>query len=260
MFALARKIAATTAAAGDAADKGTGNSRNGYSDNTVLTEDGEIDIAVPRERNATFEPQIVSKGARRIDVTAPPSGTCCPRWLSRLRQLVCKAVIDVAVPGLVSPHQQDDIAQTCIFRKLPIADRKRRSSNILVASGVNLLEIKRIAEYRLLLEITNRPMRSAWREHVEHEVCVVEDPLSDQDEPALERRWFGDLDEGHQVHAFVLRFIEQCAYPAPVIADMSETAQVLEEPTNHPGHCRDGLENDGPMAISLGKEPVGQDS
>jgi putative transposase len=52
---------------GDPAGKGTGNSRNGYSDKTVLTEDGAIDIAVPRDRNATFEPRIVPKGERRIE-------------------------------------------------------------------------------------------------------------------------------------------------------------------------------------------------
>jgi putative transposase len=52
---------------GDPAGRGTGNSRNGYSDKTVLTEDGEIDIAVPRDRNGTFEPVIVPKGERRLD-------------------------------------------------------------------------------------------------------------------------------------------------------------------------------------------------
>jgi putative transposase len=52
---------------GDPAGRGTGNSRNGYSDKTVLTEDGEIDIAVPRDRNGTFEPLIVPKGERRLD-------------------------------------------------------------------------------------------------------------------------------------------------------------------------------------------------
>jgi putative transposase len=52
---------------GDAAGRGTGNSRNGYSDKTVLTEDGEIDIAVPRDRNGSFEPVIVAKGERRLD-------------------------------------------------------------------------------------------------------------------------------------------------------------------------------------------------
>ena len=52
---------------GDPAGRGTGNSRNGYSGKTVLTEDGELDIAVPRDRNGTFEPIIVPKGERRLD-------------------------------------------------------------------------------------------------------------------------------------------------------------------------------------------------
>jgi putative transposase len=52
---------------GDPAGRGTGNSRNGYSDKMVLTEDGAIDIAVPRDRNGTFEPVIVPKGERRLD-------------------------------------------------------------------------------------------------------------------------------------------------------------------------------------------------
>lgn len=52
---------------GDPSGRGTGNSRNGYSDKTVLTEDGEVDLAVPRDRNGTFEPLIVPKGERRLD-------------------------------------------------------------------------------------------------------------------------------------------------------------------------------------------------
>ena len=52
---------------GDPAGRGTGNSRNGHSGKTVLTEDGEVDLAVPRDRNGTFEPAIVPKGERRLD-------------------------------------------------------------------------------------------------------------------------------------------------------------------------------------------------
>jgi putative transposase len=52
---------------GDPAGRRTGNSRNGYSEKTVLTEDGELDLAVPRDRNGTFEPIIVPKGERRLD-------------------------------------------------------------------------------------------------------------------------------------------------------------------------------------------------
>jgi len=52
---------------GDPAGRGSGNSRNGHSGKTVLTEDGEVDLAVPRDRNGTFEPAIVPKGERRLD-------------------------------------------------------------------------------------------------------------------------------------------------------------------------------------------------
>ena len=52
---------------GDPAGRGTGNSRNGHSDKRVLTEDGEVNMAVPRDRNGTFEPVIVPKGERRLD-------------------------------------------------------------------------------------------------------------------------------------------------------------------------------------------------
>src|SRR6266566_5560817 len=52
---------------GDPAGRGSGNSRNGASAKTILTEDGEIDIAVPRDRAGSFEPQLIGKGQTRFD-------------------------------------------------------------------------------------------------------------------------------------------------------------------------------------------------
>src|SRR6201981_3052423 len=52
---------------GDPAGRGSGNSRNGTSPKTILTEDGEIDIAVPRDRVGSFEPQLIAKGQTRFD-------------------------------------------------------------------------------------------------------------------------------------------------------------------------------------------------
>jgi len=51
---------------GDPAGRGSGNSRNGASSKTVLTEDGEIEIAVPRDRAGSFEPQLIAKGQTRF--------------------------------------------------------------------------------------------------------------------------------------------------------------------------------------------------
>jgi putative transposase len=52
---------------GDTAGWGSGNNRNGTSAKTVLTEIGPIDLDIPRDRNGTFDPQLVPKGARRLD-------------------------------------------------------------------------------------------------------------------------------------------------------------------------------------------------
>jgi putative transposase len=51
---------------GDPAGRGSGNSRNGTSAKTVLTDVGAVDLDVPRDRNGTFEPAIVPKGVTRL--------------------------------------------------------------------------------------------------------------------------------------------------------------------------------------------------
>lgn len=51
---------------GDSAGNGSGNSRNGHSEKTVSTTAGPVRLAVPRDRNGSFEPQIVPKRTRRI--------------------------------------------------------------------------------------------------------------------------------------------------------------------------------------------------
>ena len=42
-------------------DKTTSNARNGHSKKTVRSEYGNIDLDIPRDRNAEFEPQIIPK-------------------------------------------------------------------------------------------------------------------------------------------------------------------------------------------------------
>jgi putative transposase len=44
----------------------TGNHRNGSSPKTVITPNGELSLDIPRDRLATFEPQLVAKYQRRL--------------------------------------------------------------------------------------------------------------------------------------------------------------------------------------------------
>src|SRR5271166_2463099 len=43
-----------------------GNSRNGYRAKTVITDTGPVEISVPRDRDASFEPRIAAKRQRRL--------------------------------------------------------------------------------------------------------------------------------------------------------------------------------------------------
>ncbi len=51
----------------DPAGRGGGDRRNGTSNKTVTTEDGSVEIGAPRDRNGSFEPQLVKKNQTRID-------------------------------------------------------------------------------------------------------------------------------------------------------------------------------------------------
>ncbi|GII34367.1 IS256 family transposase [Planotetraspora mira] len=50
----------------DPAGRGSGNTRNGTRAKTVVTDVGPVEIAVPRDRDASFEPKIVRKRQRRL--------------------------------------------------------------------------------------------------------------------------------------------------------------------------------------------------
>ena len=50
----------------DPAGRDNGNSRNGKRSKTVLTQVGPVEVEVPRDRDASFEPQIVRKRQRRL--------------------------------------------------------------------------------------------------------------------------------------------------------------------------------------------------
>ncbi len=50
----------------DPAGRDGGNSRNGARTKTVLTDIGPIEVAIPRDRDGSFEPQLVKKRQRRL--------------------------------------------------------------------------------------------------------------------------------------------------------------------------------------------------
>ena len=48
------------------AGEDAGNTRNGYGRKTVTTETGRIELSIPRDRQATFDPQLIARYQRRF--------------------------------------------------------------------------------------------------------------------------------------------------------------------------------------------------
>jgi putative transposase len=51
---------------GDPSGKGSGNSRNGYGKKRVTTDNSQVEVEVPRDREGSFEPQLVRKRQTRL--------------------------------------------------------------------------------------------------------------------------------------------------------------------------------------------------
>lgn len=60
----------------------TGNSRNGYFPKTLKSSYGEIEVAIPRDRNGEFEPQFIEKGQTRLTKFDDQILACYARGMS----------------------------------------------------------------------------------------------------------------------------------------------------------------------------------
>lgn len=79
------------------------NHRNGSSPKTVLTEDGAVDLAIPRDRAGTFEPAIVPKHQRRL-----------PRFDENVLSLYARGLTVREIQGHLEQLYQIDISPDVI--------------------------------------------------------------------------------------------------------------------------------------------------
>ena len=84
--------------------------------------------------------------------------------------------------------------------------------------------------------------------------------MHQHDQHPFQTRWAGDLDEGHQVHAFVFRLVEQLADPAAVAFHAPQGPQMLECAADHPRHGGDRFEHDGTMPVPPGEKDIGKET
>jgi putative transposase len=99
-----------------------GNSRNGFSSKTVISEDGRFEVDVPRDRDGSFQPQIVKKHQRRL--TGMDDKIHClyaKGMTTREIEASFKEMYDVDVsPGLVSKVTNAVIEQVVEWQSRPL--------------------------------------------------------------------------------------------------------------------------------------------
>ena len=71
--------------AGAAPPSGQDNRRNGGTTKRVKGQDGEMPLTVPRDRDGSFEPELVKKGQTRIDGIDDKSEPLMRHWFEQRR-------------------------------------------------------------------------------------------------------------------------------------------------------------------------------
>ena len=138
-------------------DSDNPNSRNGYSSKTLLTEDGEFDVAVPRDRDSSFEPQLVKKHQRRF-TTMDEKILCLYAKGMTTREIVAtfQEMYDAEVsPALISKVTDAVLEQVIEWQSRPLEavypivyldcivvkvrqDKQVQNKSIYLALGVNM--------------------------------------------------------------------------------------------------------------------------
>ncbi len=108
----------------DPSGRNSGNSRNGTSPKTLTGEFGEIALEVPRDRNGSFEPQIVAKGQRRFEGFDRAIMSLYARGLStREIQGHLQEIYGVEIsPGLVSAVTAEVVQEVSTWQSRPLEE------------------------------------------------------------------------------------------------------------------------------------------
>jgi putative transposase len=137
--------------------EGSGNSRNGFGRKRLQTEAGPVEIATPRDRSGTFEPQLVKKGQRRVSVLDERILSLYARGMTT-REIVgaLKELYDAEVsPSLISKVTDAVLEEVTAWQARPLdtvypivyldglvvkvrQDKQVLNKTIYMALGVNL--------------------------------------------------------------------------------------------------------------------------
>jgi putative transposase len=147
----------------DPVGNNSGNSRNGKSSKRIKSKRGQLEIEVPRDRNSSFEPQLIRKGQTRFDgfdnkiISMYARGMTCREIQAHLKEIygvevspdlistVTDAVLDEVRTWQARPLDEVYPILYLDALQVKVKDQGRVSNKaIYLAIGVNLAGLKEV--------------------------------------------------------------------------------------------------------------------
>ena len=131
----------------ESSEPSAGNSRNGYSKKTIRSEQGEMEVSIPRDRQGDFEPVLVPKHQRRVagldeKIVAMYARGATTRDISAQLEELYGVNVSAALISEVTDEVLEEVKQwqtrPCIFTQL----RQANHLSIQHPIGVNFGRVK----------------------------------------------------------------------------------------------------------------------
>ncbi|CRJ86145.1 hypothetical protein BN1723_000082 [Verticillium longisporum] len=102
---------------------------------------------------------------------------------------------------------------------------------------LDLADAARVRVHGLLLEVADEAMRDLGRDEIRQEHAVEEDALGTDEHDLHEPARLRHLHKGQQVHALIVRLLEQRLDPAVVALHATKAAEMAEHASDHAWDC-----------------------
>ena len=130
-------------------------------------------------------------------------------------------MIHIAVLCLIRTHVQQKRAHGLFpLWHLPVLDSHSRGFEVLPKREISVVKVLYglgVCNHGFFFEVPDEAVADAWGEEVGEEKCAEEDTLGSEDHCSHLPAWVGELEEGEEVHAFVVCFFEEGFNPARVL-------------------------------------------
>mmetsp|Transcript_16550 Transcript_16550/g.49345 ORF Transcript_16550/g.49345 Transcript_16550/m.49345 type:complete len:212 (+) Transcript_16550:4545-5180(+) len=163
-------------------------------------------------------------------------------------------MVNKRVAGLVRADCQDQVAHLGVWGQLPVRNASLGCRLVLPEmTGIDVVQQVRVRLHCFLLQVADNRMAELGCDKVGHKEHVEVQPLCQQHRRAELPVWLAQLQERQQVHALVLRLLQERRDPALVRHHDAQRAQVAQHAAHHAWHAGDRLQEDGPaQPLQLG--------